>query len=555
MPAPMNTTADVSCCPVCGARQGNAAAACPILKDWAMEAKMLYLFEAVKRSAREVDPEVRRFWRDAIAHFLIQQKQSFVFTGEEIKLAYTRRGVLNALCLPRVLSESDARHETSTLASVIPPGSRSSAPATVLLQHTSRRLAETSVKVTRWAVQTLVVTPVQAVWSYAIGHDGEYDDDVEVEEENGEDEVAMKTPRVHVGLCHAAAKLVTAYFAQRIDVERIVSLTEEGDEEGRGEGQGADRAATPTTSSGGACSFQQVCRLAAAAAASSSSSSSSPSAAAAAGILQNASQQDCEVLANIMVQQGLAVREGNYIKILGGGGKGKTLTETDKKVLEFRLRVNKLERTLAQREGDMAQAKQRATALHRQGLSAQAAVELWRYKKLVPLVEKLRGAVVNLVSIHYSIEGVATDMEIFAGLQGGNEALKQQQAAARAGGLREVMDVEDALREAQELISETNEIGAALAGPVVMGGVGLGGGREGQEEDAELLRELEALEVGEKGEKQGMGKKDNKEGEGGMAVSCDLPDISHLPHAVVRETGTATSTPSSAVGAKKAVVD
>lgn len=504
-----------------------------------MEAKMLYLFEAVKRSAREVDPEVQRFWRDAIAHYLAQQKQSFVFTGEEIKLAYTRRGVLHALCLPRVLSESDARRETCTLTSLIPSGHGSSAPATALLQHASRRLAETSIKVTRWAVQTLVVTPVQAVWSYAIGHDGEYDDDVEVEEENGEDNIAMKTPRAHVGLCHAAAKLVVAYFAQRIDVERTVSLTEEVNEEGQGEGQGAERAATPTTSSGGACSFQQVCRLAAAAAAPSSSSSSSSCSAAAAGILQNASRQDCEVLANVMVQQGLAVREGNYLKILGsgsGGGKGNTLTETDKKVLEFRLRVNKLERTLAQREGDMAQAKQRATALHRQGLSAQAAVELWRYKKLAPLVEKLRGAVVNLVSIHYSIEGVATDMEIFAGLQGGNEALKQQQAAARAGGLREVMDVEDALREAQELISETNEIGAALAGPMAVGGVGVGGGREGEEEDEELLRELEALEVGEREGKQGGKVEEKKKVEGEVAVSYDLPDISHLPPAVGRET-------------------
>jgi len=529
------------------------------MKDWSMEAKMLYLFEAVKRSAREVDPEVRRFWRDAIAHYLAQQKQSFVFTGEEIKLAYTRRGVLHALCLPRVLSEWDARHETCTLASVIPTGRGSSAPATVLLQHTSRRLAETSVRVTRWAVQTLVVKPVQAVWSYAIGHDGEYDDDVEEEEEKGEDDVAMKTPRVHVGLCHAAAKLVVAYFAQRIDVERTVSLTEEGDEEGQGDGQGADRAATPTTSSGGACSFQQVCRLAAAAAAGSSPSSSSSSSAAAAGILQNASRQDCEVLANVMVQQGLAVREGNYLKILGNGGKGKTLTETDKKVFEFRLRVTKLERTLAQREGDMAQAKQRATALHRQGLSAQAAVELWRYKKLVPLIEKLRGAVVNLMSIHYSIEGVATDMEIFAGLKGGNEALKQQQAAARAGGLREVMDVEDALREAQELIFETNEIGAALTGSVAMGMVGVGEGREGEEEDVELLRELEALEMVDKEEKKG-GKEKKKE-EGGVAVSYDLPDISHLPPAVGRETEPATSTSSSSsssssssVGIKKALV-
>ncbi len=543
MPAVMNAATDVSCCPVCGAKQGDEDAACPVLKDWVIEAKMLYIFEAVKRSAREVDPEVRRFWRNAIAHYLAQQ-QSFVFTGEEIKLVYTRRGVLHALCLPRFLSDSDARSETCTLASIIPTGRGSSAPTRALLQHTARRLAETSVAVTRWAVQTLLMSPAQAVWLYAIGHDGEYDDDVEVEEENSEDDIAMKISRVHVGLSHAAGKLVAAYFEQRIEVERTVSLTEDCDEEGQGEWQGANRAATPTTNSGGACSFQQVCRLAAAtfASSSSSSSASTSSSVAAASILKKASRQDCEVLAHMMVQQGIAVQEGNYLKILGGGGKRSPLTNTDKKVLEFRLRVNMLERTLAQREVDMGQAKQRAAALHRQGLSAQAAVELWRYKKLAPLVEKLRGAVVNLVSIHYSIEGVATDMEIFSGLQGGNEALKQQQAAARAQGLKEVMDVEDAMQEAQELISETNEIGMALAGPVATGGAGLGGGSE-EEEDAELLRELAALEVVEREDKQVL-EEGKKQEEGGVVMSYDFPDISHLPLSVGTEVEPASRAPS-----------
>ncbi|KAM3576902.1 hypothetical protein VYU27_001267 [Nannochloropsis oceanica] len=529
MPAVMNAATDVSCCPVCGAKQGGTDAACPVLKDWVMEAKMLYIFEAVKRSAQEVDPEVRRFWRDAISHYLAQQ-QSFVFAGEEIKLVYTRRGVLHALCLPRILADSDARSETRTLASMIPTCKGSSAPTRALLQHTARRLAETSIGVTRWALRTLLMSPVQAVWLYVIGHDGEYDEDIEVEEKS-EDDVAMKTFRVHVGLCHAAGKLVAAYFEQRIDVERTVSLTEDYDEEGQGEGHGANRTAMPTTSSGGACSFRQVCRLAAATFASSSSFSSTSvsSSAVAASILKKASRQDCEVLAYMMVQQGMAVLEGNYLKILCGSGKGKVVTDTDRKVLEFRLRVNKLERVLAEREVDMGQAKQRAMALHRQGLSAQAAVELWRYKKLTSLVEKLRGAVVNLVSIHYSIEGVTTDIEIFAGLRGGNEALKQQQAAARGRGLKDVMDVEDALREAQELISETNEIGMALSGPVAAGEARVGEGNEGKEEDAELLRELEALELVEREDKQIL-EEVKKQGKDEVVISYDFPDISHLPH-------------------------
>jgi len=86
----------------------------------------------------------------------------------------------------------------------------------------------------------------------------------------------------------------------------------------------------------------------------------------------------------------------------------------------------------------------------------------------------------------------------------------------------------------------------------------VGEGREGEEEDVELLRELEALEMVDKEEKKG-GKEKKKE-EGGVAVSYDLPDISHLPPAVGRETEPATSTSSSSssssssVGIKKALV-
>ncbi len=498
MPPP--TASSGEACPACGAHAGTPAS-CPLFPAWGLDAKMRYFFEAVKASAPRVDPEVSRFWDAAITHHLARRTHSLVFTGEEVMLAYTRQGVLRALCLPRILQEADARQETCPAATLLETTNGSS-PS--MLRQTSRRLSGAGLGVVKWVAQTLVVTPAKAAWSYAIGHDDMYDDD-----EDDEDEAhapsratvrAMKTPRVHLGLCAAAAKLLTAYVANRIDAERTVSLGMLGDEE---------HEPSKASSSTGACSFQQVCRLAAAAAA------AAPASNPAAGILQTAAAQDCEVLANYMVQQGLAARDGSYLKILGGQGqRGKALTEADKKVCEFRLRVGKLERILAQREGDMAQAKQRAVTLHKQGLSAQAAVEMARYKKLQALVGKLRGALLNLLSIHYSIEGVATDLEIFVGLKGGNEALKEQQAAARAGGLGTVMDVEEALLEAQELIAETQEVGAALAQPSLEA-VG--------DDDADLLQELAALEIAVEKKKE---------------EALELPDVSHLPPPVASSSST-----------------
>lgn len=50
-----------------------------------------------------------------------------------------------------------------------------------------------------------------------------------------------------------------------------------------------------------------------------------------------------------------------------------------------------------------------------QGLTSQARVQLVRFKQLDGLVGKLRGAVLNLLTLHYTIEGVSSDVEIFAG--------------------------------------------------------------------------------------------------------------------------------------------
>ena len=77
--------------------------------------------------------------------------------------------------------------------------------------------------------------------------------------------------------------------------------------------------------------------------------------------------------------------------------------------------VAKLEVVLRQREGEMKEARSQAASLHKQGLSHQARVALARYKKLEEMVGKLRGGVLNLLTLHYSIEGVSADVEIFHG--------------------------------------------------------------------------------------------------------------------------------------------
>jgi hypothetical protein len=54
-------------------------------------------------------------------------------------------------------------------------------------------------------------------------------------------------------------------------------------------------------------------------------------------------------------------------------------------------------------------------SLHKKGLTSQARVQLARSKQLEGMVEKLRGAVLNLLTLHYTIEGVSSDLEIFTG--------------------------------------------------------------------------------------------------------------------------------------------
>lgn len=282
--------------------------------------------------------------------------------------------------------------------------------------------------------------------------------------------------------------------------------------------------------------------------------------------------------------QGLATSEGRYLKILGGGaggknGKTKGVTEADKKVLDFRLQgasclracvhadvcdcladrrlvcsllffspvphvqppsrdthaaVRRLEVTLARREADMLEAKTRAVALHKQGLTHSAAVELARSKRTGEAVGKLRSAVLNLLTLHYSIEGVAADVVIFEGLKGGNAALRRQREEAAAA--LSVKDVDEAMEEARELVAEASEVSAALAQPM-----GAGAEAAATEEEAELLKELEALE-----EEHAMAD---------AAAVFLLPDVSHLPPPRVdldNEGKEATSPASQAATAGKA---
>jgi len=508
-------------CPVCGAQIGSPATCCKILKDWSNESKMLYYFEAVKSDECNVNPEVRRFWADAIVHYLADRKRSFVFNGEEIKLAYTRRSVLSTLCLPRILSELDTTKETCKLSSLTPCVGRVEAPLAARLWRTSWYLTEAGARFSAWTVRTLVVKPVRRAWSYAIGHDGDFDDDTEMKEAEDEQIASLRASRVHVGLCEAAAELVTAYFLSRPDLERTVSLSEGGDE-GAGDVQGDGGPGGQGGATAGMCSFLHVCRRAA-------SSSPTPSASPASKILRTCSRVDGEVLATVMVRLKLAVQEGSYLKILGRGGGAGSLTAADKTVLDFRIRVNKIDRMLGAQEAQMVESKLRAAGLHSRGLSAQALVEWRRHKKLATSVEKLRGAMVNMLSIYHSIEGQHADMQVFAGLRGGNLALKQQKTAAKAMGLGGVEDVEEALREAQELIDESDELGKILSSPLM--------NREGPTEDIkeeELLKELEALAIAEaEGQRDVDIEKDATERrrsakEAEAAVSYDLPDISHL---------------------------
>lgn len=62
---------------------------------------------------------------------------------------------------------------------------------------------------------------------------------------------------------------------------------------------------------------------------------------------------DAVALVEHMVRAGLAVREGDVVKVTGGsktGGKGKgpAITDADKKVLDFRLRGGRLSRGIGQ---------------------------------------------------------------------------------------------------------------------------------------------------------------------------------------------------------------
>lgn len=463
---------------------------------------------------------------------------------------YVRKGVLRSLCLGRIVEEMNKEGEGKEACPLTElDGGLLSASTESSPRMLTRRLSGVAI----WAVQNLVMSPIKTVWSYAIGED---EDDYYEEEEEGEEAnsggvgtsatsggggkalLSLKTPRVHLGLCDAAAKMVVGYFAHRMDVERTVTLLLEGDRGGPTTAATSNTTPANTTPATGPCTFKEVCLLAS----SINENNSLPAAAGAATILQHLSEQDAQVLAAYMVKQGLAIREGDYFKILNTNSGGRrpsqththtqTLTDADKKLLDFRLQVHKLEHVLAQREQDMLQAKQRATTLHKQGRSAQAAVELTRYKKLGVLVEKMRGAMMNLVNIHYSIEGVATDLEVFVGLQGGNAALKQANQEAKKVGMS-VRSVDEAMVEAQELMAETQEVGAALAQP--MGeGVGLGSG--GDAEDEELLRELELLEIMETEKEK---EKENVAEAAAAAaavakIGASLPEISHLPPPALR---------------------
>lgn len=165
----------------------------------------------------------------------------------------------------------------------------------------------------------------------------------------------------------------------------------------------------------------------------------------------------------------------------------------------------------------MLAAKQRAIAHHKQGRTHLAAMELARSKRLGEHAGKLQGAVLNLLTLHYSIEGVAADVTVFEGLKGGSAALRAQRAAAARAGLGGVKDVDEAMAEARELVAGAQEVAAALAQSVQDGGEG-----EGEEEEAELLRELEALEKAQEDqEQQGQ--------QVPLDVAAALPDISHLP--------------------------
>lgn len=265
--------------------------------------------------------------------------------------------------------------------------------------------------------------------------------------------------------------------------------------------------------------------------------------------------------------RGLAARDGLYLKLLGDRGSKKTkqqqqkdaLTEADKKVLDFRMQgkygvafmfgcvrvllpdrlhvphlgatnrppvpytlphthtVRQLEAAMARREADMLAARQRAVALHKQGRAHQAAVELARSKRLGAHAGKLQAAVLNLLSLHYSIEGVAADVAVFEGLRGGSAALAAQRAAAARAGLGGVRDVDEAMAEARELVAGTQEMATALARSVR----GEEGGEE--EEEEELLRELEALEREQEQQRQ------HGEQQALSDLAAALPDVSHLP--------------------------
>lgn len=161
----------------------------------------------------------------------------------------------------------------------------------------------------------------------------------------------------------------------------------------------------------------------------------------------------------------------------------------------------------------MLAAKQRAIVHHRAGRTHQAAVELARSKKLGVHAGKLQEAVLNLLSLHYSIEGVAADVTVFEGLKGGNAALRAQRAVAARAGLGGVKDVDEAMAEARELVAGAQEVAAALAQEVHDGD---------EEKEVELLRELEALEKAQEEEQR-------QEQQVPSDLAAALPDVSHLP--------------------------
>ena len=179
----------------------------------------------------------------------------------------------------------------------------------------------------------------------------------------------------------------------------------------------------------------------------------------------------------------------------------------------------------------MLAARQRAAALHKAGRSQLAAVELARYKKLGSLVGKLRGAVVNLLSIHYSIEGVAADVAVFSGLTEGNAALRAQNR--EAAGVLAVKDVDEALAEARELMAETQAVSEALAQSP---GTAAGGAQDTEGEEAALLAELAALE------------REEQEQEA-AAVAAALPGVAHLPAPTATAAAPATAAEAAATPA------